>query len=98
MSALAICNKKGELVDSISSPDLRGLGRAEIPNLLDPLWKYFLHAVGRKTTIATSLDTPLGDALTLFVTHNVHRLWIVDGGVPVGIVSLTDICKVFGSH
>jgi CBS domain-containing protein len=101
VSALAICNKAGELVDNISATDLRGLERDDIPNILEPVGHFFLsHGIQRKPTITTPLwDTTLEECLTLLVKNNVHRVWIVGHAKnPVGVVSLTDICGVFNSH
>jgi CBS domain-containing protein len=97
VSALAICNEAGQLVDNLSATDLRGLGRDDIPNILEPIGKFFLtHGIMRKKTISTTLPTTLGKVLTLLVKNNVHRVWIVDADQhPIGVVSRTDICEAF---
>jgi 5'-AMP-activated protein kinase regulatory gamma subunit len=98
VSALAICNEAGQLVDNLSATDLRGLGRDDIPNILEPIGKFFLtHGIMRKKTISTTLpNATLGKVLTLLVKNNVHRVWIVDDDKhPIGVVSRTDICGAF---
>lgn len=86
-------------MDNISATDLRGLERDDIPNILEPVGQFFLsHGIKRKPTISTTLDITFSEAMTLLVKNSIHRVWIVDGDKPTGVVSLTDICGVLASH
>jgi len=96
VTALAITDN-GKLVGNLSASDLRGLTRRRLHKVVTPV-KHFLETMhgNVRDPLTTTLDSTLDQALSLIVTEGVHRLWIVDAQKEViGILSLTDIIKLF---
>jgi len=47
--------------------------------------------IGTPETVTVASGAPIRDAAKLMVEHHIHRLVVVQGGLPVGIVSTFDI-------
>lgn len=44
--------------------------------------------------VTCNVDSSLSEAITKAVTEHVHRVWVVNDGLLVGVVSLTDMIRV----
>ena len=84
---------EGELEsDFHTSPAMDGLSRSSgflVPDsdMLDRT----VRTIMSQNAITATLDAAVGDLADTMVTHNVHRIIIVKGDKPKGIVSVKDI-------
>lgn len=101
VSAVAITDEQGKLVANLSASELRGVGPDHLDWLLLPIndfLKKISETVEKKLSfpLTCHTDTKIEDAINMMGTYRVHRIWIVDfSGVPIGVVSLTDIMRLF---
>lgn len=103
IGALAVCDDAGKLLANFSVSDLAQLWidhHATESSLglsvLDYLKKFAPKALAPVTCKRT---ITLGDAVTLMVDKQVHRLWVVDDdGKPTGLFTFTDLCKLVRDH
>ncbi|KAI4387458.1 hypothetical protein MLD38_005286 [Melastoma candidum] len=96
------------LVGTFSATDIRRCHVSEIEKWLSATAQEFTESISAVTlhnggTAATSSSrelvtcgdySPLSEAIEKAVTKHVHRVWVVDGELLVGLVSLTDIIRV----
>lgn len=94
----------GRVAGTLSSSDLRGIGRATFKNTLLPVAEYLAVAQagpggrpGPRAPVTCSPDDSLARVAGLVREHGVHRVWVCEGGggKVVGCVSLTDILSAF---
>ena len=85
--AAPVVNDAGRAVGVLSQFDVllavnAGLTGAPVREVMTP------------SVIAVRPHTPAADALDHMIRHMVRRVFVVDdGGVPVGVVSRTDLCR-----
>jgi len=102
VSAVAIVDESEQLVLNLSASEIRGLDHKNFDALLLPITE-FMHkmklipsAFSLRPPLTCLPTTTLETAIFRLATYRVHRLWIVDEqGRPVGVLSLTDIMKLF---
>jgi len=100
LQALAMVDDYNRLVGTISTTDLEVLGDENVKFtwLLRPA-KLFVKKVrdmeGKPEDFLVKCDviTEIGDAVKKLVEAKVHRVFIVDGNVPIGVASLTDLIR-----
>jgi len=109
VNGIAIVNDEGQIVDSFSVKDLRGVGleAQQIWRLFMPVLIYkkkqvdlFPHAVPSILVQAT-LDDPFEKVLQLFVGNRTHRVWVVDSvtGKPTHRITPQQMLQVvFGER
>eukprot|EP00211_Chloroparvula_japonica_P008069 CAMPEP_0119122392 /NCGR_PEP_ID=MMETSP1310-20130426/2661_1 /TAXON_ID=464262 /ORGANISM="Genus nov. species nov., Strain RCC2339" /LENGTH=306 /DNA_ID=CAMNT_0007112041 /DNA_START=52 /DNA_END=968 /DNA_ORIENTATION=- len=96
LNALPVCEENGSLVTQLSASDLRGLDRASVAQLLEPVGKFLEGRYGAVVKPITVFPhDPTEKALTAMVGASVHRVWVIDAqNRATGVVSLTDVlCK-----
>jgi len=100
LSALPIVNKSGKLIDTLSASDFRGVNLENLKDTLLPVCKFLKKARGRMEydLVTGTTDEPLYSIVDKVMVHGHHRVWIVDGKKPIGVVSLTDIIKAFSDY
>jgi len=97
LSSLAVEDEKGNIVDNLSASDLKGLLRAKLPQLREPLESFLSTSRGlsgkpREGLVSCDANTSLGDVLKKIDKEDVHRVYVLDAqGKPTGVLSLTDI-------
>eukprot|EP01121_Diplochlamys_sp_Union-15-3_P006622 TRINITY_DN1711_c0_g1_i1.p1 TRINITY_DN1711_c0_g1~~TRINITY_DN1711_c0_g1_i1.p1 ORF type:complete len:335 (-),score=56.20 TRINITY_DN1711_c0_g1_i1:11-988(-) len=99
VSAIAITDKEGKLVANLSASDIEGVGsnNKKFSTLLLPLQEFFsTHKIGTPP-ITCTLNSTLKSVLVSVLKASVHRVWIVDNDKPIGLISLTDLMKLFAS-
>jgi len=99
VSGVGVIDDHGVLVNSISIRDLKTIGSdarlfwrlyQTVNNFLAKEKKEFSDKP-RHPIYATPQDT-LGDIIKSLATHEIHRLFVVDGNhKPIGIISLRDV-------
>eukprot|EP00003_Mantamonas_plastica_P020218 TRINITY_DN3268_c0_g1_i1.p1 TRINITY_DN3268_c0_g1~~TRINITY_DN3268_c0_g1_i1.p1 ORF type:complete len:313 (-),score=111.13 TRINITY_DN3268_c0_g1_i1:26-934(-) len=90
---LAIIDQDKKLTGTFSSADLESILKDDLPNLTMGVVE-FLEKYSPDSLNVSVLqeDSTLADALELFATSNVHRLWVLDEDYkPEGVVSMSDI-------
>jgi len=97
VSAVAIVDKQGVLVASISATDLRGLQQENFSGLLLPVLEFIqLHVpdlIIPPLTVRSS--TTFETVILKLAAARTHRLWVIDEmDRPVGVISLTDVMKL----
>eukprot|EP00698_Gefionella_okellyi_P009942 TRINITY_DN2558_c0_g1_i2.p1 TRINITY_DN2558_c0_g1~~TRINITY_DN2558_c0_g1_i2.p1 ORF type:complete len:326 (+),score=39.50 TRINITY_DN2558_c0_g1_i2:850-1827(+) len=100
LSAIAVVDVSGHLVDVISPADLRGVRPTEFARLTLPVreFKKAMHAEGVMPVVTVEWDTTFAEVVRLLVDKKIHRVFVLQHGKPVAVVSLTDViinCIVF---
>jgi CBS domain-containing protein len=93
ISALALI-QDGALVGTLSATDVLRIRRENIDLLLQPVQRLLHSEEAWPVTLLPSAT--LHDAAKELLEQRLHRVWLVseDGGAPVGLLSMTDICGV----
>jgi len=96
VSAVAVVNKEGVLVTTISVSDLRGITETKLSSLCTPVLEClqnFDQGVPMPQTVTSS--STFETVILKLAKMRVHRLWIVnEQGKPVGVISLSDITSM----
>jgi len=102
LQAIGVINDAGELIQVLSVNDLRSVGYDEqlFQRLYLPVGQFIQIALQSNSTKPRALITAkftdtFGEVLQTIVKSGVHRLYIVDENKPVGVISLSDILKLF---
>ena len=98
VSAVALTDKEGKLVGNFSAVDLKGLcqegmktfGPATQMNIFEYLAKYAPTSLNKDSL---PKDCELKYVVNFFLNHKYHRVYLVENGKPVGLISYTDIMK-----
>jgi len=99
VSAVAIVSGNGELVGNLSASDLRGLDQNTFTQLLMPVMEFVKSVKRHRGLITCKKDSTLESVLSKLANNRVHRLWMVDDqNGPIGVVTLTDIMKLFSNR
>lgn len=102
LSSLAVLDRSGVPVGVISRSDLLRVGRAKsafgrrAPLLELPAQT--VDSVMTKGILSVPSDTPLCDAAQLMVSRHVHRVYVLDAGKLVGVLSTRDLMDAVASH
>jgi CBS domain-containing protein len=103
ISGLPVIDSNGKVVANLSASDLRGMSAARVPTINLPVFE-FLETVPRRNQdlkadqIRTiSKTATVEQAINLLVKSKLHRLWIVEDEELYGVVSMTDILRLFTS-
>lgn len=90
VSGVAIRNDKGELVGNVSASDFGGFVEDQFFELDTPASEFC-----QREIITCKPENALKDVVEKMITNKIHRVYIVDDfKQPVGVVSLTDCCKI----
>jgi len=100
VSSLAVVSERGQIIDNISSTDLKG-AITDFKKLLIPISDYLQltrsMVIGKKKApglVQCSANASLLDIVNLLNSTGVHRVYVTDEqGQPSGVVSLTDIFR-----
>jgi len=106
ISAVPIVDGNGKLIATFSTSDLKGMNKDNFVDLLLPVKEFLTKRIKDSPEplanervfypFTVTLDTTLPDAICRMVATRVHRLWCVDDvGRVIGVVSMTDVMKVF---
>lgn len=97
VSGAGVIDEGGKLVGCLASSDLKLLAESYDFTLLLKSVKEFLAEEGTDPIAMHHFDT-LADVVAKMVTNHVHRVFIVGpGGYPMGVVSVSDVCKVYAT-
>jgi len=80
---LLVCDASGRLQGIISDRDVKSKQAKKATGLMS------------HPPIAVTLDTPIGQAITTMLSNRISALPVVDDGIPVGILTATDIMMSF---
>jgi CBS domain-containing protein len=100
VSAVAVVDEGGRLVDTISATDLRSLGyKLEYFDLLSKTAKEYVDVMratkDKPFVVCCKEDDDLAYALKLLLFWKVHRVFVTDRAkVPVSVLSLYDILNI----
>lgn len=98
ISGLPVVDASGQPTGVITRTDLLRAGRVRVQNghrtraldLPDAYVRDFMH-VGVRTVDA---GVPVSEAARVMVKHRVHRVYVMDGGALVGVLSTKDMMRV----
>lgn len=100
ISAAPVIDARGVFVGTISASDLKGLTHEVFGALLQhtstfvDLHSYYGHTLKSGQVVCYPSDS-MSKVINLVTKFRVHRVWVVDpANRPIGVVTLTDICKV----
>jgi len=88
--ALIVVDGVGAPVGVISQTDIVLARQGRTPDEVKALT---VAAVMTPGCMACSVDTPVGQAITLMTRHRIHRLAVVQGDRAVGVLSMTDLVR-----
>jgi len=97
VSACAITDDSGRLQGTVSAADLRGLNSSNIHSINYPV-AFFQHTLAGHVHEASmcSADDTLQVIIERVAQEHHHGMWVIDHFMrPVGVITLTDIIKVF---
>ncbi|KAI8145111.1 hypothetical protein BJV82DRAFT_643848 [Fennellomyces sp. T-0311] len=108
VSSVAVVGANGVALGNISMTDIKHVMKGFKHNLLWTTCFQFVSMVkteqgiedgqDRLPVFDVRLDTRLGFAIAKLLATRSHRVWVTDEmGRPIGVVSLTDISRVFAS-
>jgi len=97
ISALAVVDRDGKLVDELSAADLRGLNVDELKSILLPVREFLKARSSTPRKLCTfNLNDKLIDVMERATDAGVHRVWHVDEkGRATGVISLSDMIRSF---
>jgi len=96
LSALAVVDSTGLIVDNLSATDLRGV-LFDFRELLAPVQVFLDKArniakINRRALVTCEMKSTLPELLRQILQNGVHRVYVIDSQErPIGVVSLTDI-------
>jgi len=100
VSGIAVIDENGRFVGQISSSDLKGIsGTGEKINHLYETWTQYRKVLVEKYNAPLKLitvgpDTTFAQLVDTFVSHKLHRLYVVkDDNIMVSVISLTDVLR-----
>ena len=103
VSALPVVDGKGAIIGVLSRTDLLRVGRIQAGShrraaVLTMPEKTAGEQLGAnpRAPIVVAPTAPVRDAARAMCEHHVHRLFVVDGGRPVGVVSTLDLTRAVG--
>lgn len=93
VSAVPVVDKVGKIVGNFSAVDLVGLYKDNLPHFDATIKDYLKKHAPQSLSVETLnyRDTTLKALLKYFEEKPHHRVWIVEGDRPVGVVSHTDL-------
>jgi CBS domain-containing protein len=110
LSGIGIVDTAGKLVGATMAKDIKKLVSAKNYDTLKTPILEFLHSIRKTSTssdnkqateeqksklvVTIAKSATLRDAITLLGANSEHRLFIVEAGKPVGVVSIIDILRV----
>lgn len=98
--AVAVVNETGSLIATLSSSDLRGLSQSNFSKVLLPVLEFlsFKHKEEKKVQITCVPSSTVMEVAKKMLGSAIHRVWVVNNDAesrPIGVVSQTDIVKLF---
>lgn len=101
VSALPVVDTNGRLIETLSASDFRRINMDNMKDVLLTTGDFLKKHRGqlKQTLVVASPHEPLFSVVDKLLLTGVHRVWVVDAnGKPIGVVSLTDIIKIFSSY
>jgi CBS domain-containing protein len=96
--AVPVLDDKGRLIASLCATDLSGTDPTLLHTLLLPtsVFLKIVHDNKIPPPLTASSDDTLADIVKKMIDTNEHRVWMLDGqGQLNGVITLSDVCKVF---
>jgi len=95
ISAVPVVDEDGKIVASFSSTRLRGLSADQFGDLLLPIDQFLAKYAANSHVVTVSVDDTTETILQKMIGQEAHRhrVWVVENGKPIGVVSMTDIMK-----
>jgi CBS domain-containing protein len=93
ISAVAVINEEGILVDNLSARDIR-LIMDDPQNTIQLPIGIFLGKKQASGFVTCKADESMRHACNLMMESKSHRIWLVDdNGIPTGVLSLSDVVR-----
>jgi len=90
LSAVAVVDNQGKLVDALSVSDLRGLDPSNLHTVKQPTQQFHEHCKPHALVTAVA-GTLLTDLVPRMLSTKAHRVWVVTSGQPIGVIEITHI-------
>jgi CBS-domain-containing membrane protein len=102
VSAIPVISSDGKLIGELSAAALRGLPPTKIPTALDiPVLDFVQQTGARPTPAFCTPNTSINQVIQEIASSQLHRVWIINTEADkkcVGVVSLTDMMRLFSKH
>jgi len=96
ISGVGVLDKEGKLIGVFSVSDLRLIGyNADIFEKLYLKVSKFLKLIGQNRLVVVDPSTTVGRIAQIFITTGVHRVFVINEGKPIGVISLLDFIQLF---
>ncbi|KAN0039977.1 hypothetical protein ACTA71_011859 [Dictyostelium dimigraforme] len=90
---MPIVDERNQIVGNISIHDLK-YASTNLDKLALPLKMY----VEERPPITCDKSTKLSELFNIFLNNQIHRVHLVEGGKPIGIITITDIISMIYNH
>ena len=95
VSAVAVVDAEGRLINSVSASNVRLLTRENVHLLLSPV-ETFLEALEIKQSDACHTKTTFANAIVTMRKFHLHRIWIVDDDQKLlSVLTVSDVLRRF---
>ena len=97
VSALAVVDPHDRIIGVISTADIL-TAQAEYATGLNNWEKRMVGDVMSAPALTIPPDATVGEAVQRLLYTDVHRLFVVEHEIPVGVISQTDLVRTLASH
>jgi len=108
ITGMGVVDSNGKLIGNVSASDLRGLQWFDFASLTLSVQDFLTSAKARTVArechsmhmrvVELHPSSTLEELITVFANSRVHRVYICEEKIPVGVVTLTDVLSVFAIH
>uniref|UniRef100_A0A6B2LB69 CBS domain-containing protein n=1 Tax=Arcella intermedia TaxID=1963864 RepID=A0A6B2LB69_9EUKA len=96
ISGVGVTDTHGNLVGTMSVTDLKHIGYSqEIFSKCFLKISQFLGQAGKKNLVVVDSEATVGRVAQIFSTTGLHRIFVVEGSKPIGVISLFDFLQLF---
>eukprot|EP01125_Pyxidicula_operculata_P002488 TRINITY_DN12349_c0_g1_i1.p1 TRINITY_DN12349_c0_g1~~TRINITY_DN12349_c0_g1_i1.p1 ORF type:complete len:289 (-),score=57.76 TRINITY_DN12349_c0_g1_i1:97-963(-) len=95
VTGIAVVDDHGKMVHTLSSSDVRVLTEENLKDLFLPVSDYLKKYSERSSEIFVGPQATLREAMAKLIEGRVHRVWVCEGNVPLGVVTMSDIIRLW---
>lgn len=93
VSSVAVVDDAGHLVGNLSASDLRGIAGGALNHLALPVGEFLARRRERHGLVTCAPESTFAAIVRRMAAQRVHRVYVVDQGKAVGIVTCTDVLQ-----
>ncbi|KAK9718294.1 hypothetical protein K7432_005613 [Basidiobolus ranarum] len=98
-SAVPVVDSNGKIVMALSAADLRGLNPKAFNNLTKSIPEFLEQTDHGKSPLKVcDRNAPLTEVFTKIIEAHTHRVWVVENGKAIEVITLSDIIQLFNEQ